>query len=70
MNKTIHLRMVAPDQFQYFFDLETIEKKDITNFSLSKRMPISGDNNNNHNNNNNKCASEITVFKHLLAPFM
>lgn len=69
MNKTIHLRMVAPDQFQYFFDLETIEKKDITNFSLSKRMPISGDNNNNHNNNK-KCASETTVFNRLLARLM
>jgi len=59
--QTIHLRVVAPDQFRYFFDLNMIEKKEIINFSLSKSMPMSGDNNNNTNNNNKKCASETTV---------
>ncbi len=56
--------MVASDQFEYFLDLDVIEKKEITKFSLSKRMPISGvNNNNNHHNNNNKCVSETTAFK-------
>jgi len=58
----IHLRIVAPDQFQYFFDRKQRDKKLP---SLSKSMPMSGDKNNNSNNNNNEYASETTVFNRL-----